>query len=459
MTAITAGVVTAGDGKAMTTATMAVVNAKRIERDPAQRVVVTGLGAITPLGSSVVQFWDGLIAGRSGVGPVTRFRSDAYPCRVVGEVPDFDPLRSMEAKDAKRMARASQFAVAAAREALADAGFGAHMPPPEESGVLLGLGNGSLPDMEVMARTLFEKGGMRINPFSMPVMLANMAAAQVAMQCGLRGYSNTVITACAAGTQAIGEAAEVLRRGDAQVIVAGGTEAPICELSLASFCVLRALSTGFNATPERASRPFDARRDGFVAAEAAGLLVLETLEHAQARGARIYAEILGYASTSDAYHLTAPDPEAHGAVRAMTRAVQRAGIDRNEIGYIHAHGTATAANDKTETIAIKRFFGEQAYAIPVSSTKSMTGHALGAAGALGAVATVCALRDGLLPPTINYEEPDPACDLDYVPNVARRVSLCVAMSNSFGFGGQNATVIMRRWDDARPVGVSGAAAA
>jgi 3-oxoacyl-[acyl-carrier-protein] synthase II len=274
-----------------------------------------------------------------------------------------------------------------------------------------------------------------------------MAAAQVAMQCGLRGYSNTVITACAAGTQAIGEAAEVLRRGDAQVIVAGGTEAPICELALASFCVLRALSTGFNDTPERASRPFDMRRDGFVAAEAAGLLVLETLEHARARGARIYAEILGYASTSDAYHLTAPDPEAKGAVKAMERAMGRAGIDRSAVSYIHAHGTATSANDKTETIAIKRFFGEGAYRIPVSSTKSMTGHALGAAGAIGAVATVCALRDGIIPPTINYEDPDPDCDLDYVPNVARRAPLAVAMSNSFGFGGQNATVILRRWEE------------
>jgi len=356
------------------------------------------------------------------------------------------------------MARASQFAVAAAREALADAGFTAETTP-EDAGVLLGIGNGSFPDLEQMARTLFEKGGMKINPFSMPVILANMAAAQVAMQCGLKGYSNTVITACAAGTQAIGEAAEVLRRGDAQVIVAGGTEAPICEMSLASFCVLRALSTGFNDTPERASRPFDMRRDGFVAAEAAGLLVLETLEHAQARGARIYAEILGYASTSDAYHLTSPDPEAKGALKAMERAMQRAGIDRSEVGYIHAHGTATSANDKTETLAIKRFFGEGAYTIPVSSTKSMTGHALGAAGAIGAVATVCALRDGIIPPTINYEDPDPECDLDYVPNVSRRAPLKVAMSNSFGFGGQNASVILRRWEETVPATSELAAAA
>jgi len=424
-------------------------NEHKMYRDPSQRVVVTGLGAITPLGKTVATYWDGLVAGRSGIGPVTRFRTDGYPCRIVGEVDDFNPHDSMDAKDARRMARASQFAVAAAREALADAGFTAETTP-EDAGVLLGIGNGSFPDLEQMARTLFEKGGMKINPFSMPVILANMAAAQVAMQCGLKGYSNTVITACAAGTQAIGEAAEVLRRGDAQVIVAGGTEAPICEMSLASFCVLRALSTGFNDTPERASRPFDMRRDGFVAAEAAGLLVLETLEHAQARGARIYAEILGYASTSDAYHLTSPDPEAKGALKAMERAMQRAGIDRSEVGYIHAHGTATSANDKTETLAIKRFFGEGAYTIPVSSTKSMTGHALGAAGAIGAVATVCALRDGIIPPTINYEDPDPECDLDYVPNVSRRAPLKVAMSNSFGFGGQNASVILRRWEDAVP---------
>ena len=433
----------------MTATTQA--NGHPVERDPSQRVVVTGLGAITPLGSSVAQFWDGIVAGRSGIGPVTRFKTADYPCRVVGEVPDFDPRHTMDAKDAKRMARSSQFAVAAAREALADAGFTDAVPPPEDTGVLLGLGNGSSPDLEAMARTMIEKGGMRINPFSMPIILANMAAAQVAMQCGLRGYSNTVITACAAGTQAIGEAAEVLRRGDAEVIVAGGTEAPICELALASFCALRALSTGFNDTPERASRPFDARRDGFVAAEAAGLLVLETLEHALARGARIYAEILGYASTSDAYRLTAPDPEAKGAVKAMDRALRRSGIAPSEIGYIHAHGTATTANDKTETIAIKRFFGERAYRIPVSSTKSMTGHALGAAGAIGAVATVCALRDGILPPTINYENPDPECDLDYVPNVARRAPLRVALSNSFGFGGQNATIVLRRWELGTPV--------
>jgi 3-oxoacyl-[acyl-carrier-protein] synthase II len=418
-------------------------NEQRLYRDPSQRVVVTGLGAITPLGKTVAQYWDGLVAGRSGIGPVTRFRTDDYPCRIVGEVDDFDPRDSMDAKDARRMARASQFAVAAAREALADAGFTPETTP-EDAGVLLGIGNGSFPDLEQMARTMFEKGGMKINPFSMPIILANMAAAQVAMQCGLKGYSNTVITACAAGTQAIGEAAEVLRRGDAEVIVAGGTEAPICEMSLASFAVLRALSTGFNDTPERASRPFDMRRDGFVAAEAAGLLVLETLEHARARGARIYAEILGYASTTDAYHLTSPDPEAKGAVKAMDRAMQRAGVAKSEVGYIHAHGTATAANDKTETLAIKRYFGEAAYKIPVSSTKSMTGHALGAAGAIGAVATVCALRDGIIPPTINYEDPDPECDLDYVPNVARRAEVRVALKNSFGFGGQNACLVLRK---------------
>jgi 3-oxoacyl-[acyl-carrier-protein] synthase II len=424
-------------------------NEQRGYRDPSQRVVVTGMGAITPLGNTVAEYWAGLVAGRSGIVQCTRFRTDGYPCRIVGEVNDFDPRDTMDAKDARRMARASQFAVASAREALADAGFTPETTP-EDGGVLLGIGNGSFPDLEQMARTMFEKGGLKINPFSMPIILANMAAAQVAMQCGLRGYSNTVITACAAGTQAIGEAAEVLRRGDAEMIVAGGTEAPICEMSLASFSVLRALSTGFNDTPERASRPFDMRRDGFVAAEAAGMLVLETLEHAQARGARIYAEILGYASTTDAYHLTSPDPEAKGAVKAMTRAMQRAGVTSDEVGYIHAHGTATAANDKTETLAIKRFFGEAAYSIPISSTKSMTGHALGAAGAIGAVATVCALRDGIIPPTINYEDPDPECDLDYVPNVSRRVPLKVAMSNSFGFGGQNSSLVMRRWEDVVP---------
>jgi 3-oxoacyl-[acyl-carrier-protein] synthase II len=423
-------------------------NGRWTGREPSQRVVVTGMGAMTPLGKSAGEFWAGVAAGRSGIGRITLCDTEPYPCKVAGEVPDFDPRCYMDVKDARRMARGNQFAVAAAREALADAGFAdGAVPEPEEAGVLLAQGNSSFPDLEVAARTLIARGGMKISPFAMPAILPNMSASQVAMQFGLRGYNGTVSTACAAGTQAIGEAAEVLRRGDARVMLAGGTEAPICELGLAGFCVLRALSTGYNDQPERASRPFDAHRDGFVSGEGSGILVLETLEHARARGARIYAEIVGYAATSDAHHITAPDPEARGAVRALTRALERAGVGPDEIDYINAHGTATPANDAIETLAIKKVFGEHAYRVPISSTKSMIGHCLGAAGAIEAIATICALREGLIPPTINYETPDPECDLDYVPNVARPAPLRLALSNSFGFGGQNAILVIRRWDD------------
>jgi 3-oxoacyl-[acyl-carrier-protein] synthase II len=420
-------------------------NGRRVERDATQRIVVTGMGVMTPLGRTLAEYWSGLAAGRSGIRHITQFSPDGYPCRVAGEVPDFDPKQYMDFKDARRMSRSSQFAVAAAREAIADAGFPGDVLP-EDTGVLLGQGNSSFPDLEVSVRTMLEKGGMKISPFAMPAILPNMSASQVAMQFGARGYNSTISTACAAGTQALGEAAEVLRRGDARVILAGGTEAPICELGLGGFCVLRALSTGFNDEPERASRPFDARRDGFVSGEGAGVLVLETLEHARARGARIYAEILGYAATSDAYHITAPDPESRGAALAMARALDRAGVTPREVDYINAHGTATPQNDPAETVAIKRVFCEDAYRIPISSTKSMTGHLLGGAGAIEAVASICAIGERLIPPTINYEEPDPLCDLDYVPNEARPAEVRVALSNSFGFGGQNASIVIGRYD-------------
>ncbi len=415
------------------------------EQDATQRIVVTGMGAMSPLGRSVADLWGGVAAGRSGIGPITLFPADAYPTRIAGEVPDFDPRQYMDFKEARRVSRASQLAVAAAHEALADA----RLDPatlPEETGVLLGVGNSSFPDLEAATRTMLERGGMRVSPFAMAAVLPSMSAGQIAIQFGVRGYNSTVSTACASGTQAIGEAMAVLRRGQAPIVLTGGVEAPICELGLAGFCVMRALST-HNAEPERASRPFDARRDGFVAGEGAAVLVLETLAGARVRGATIYAEIRGLGSSSDAYHLTAPPPDAGGAARAMAWALKDAGVAPDDIDYINAHGTATPANDASETLAIKRVFGERAPHIPVSSTKSMIGHCLGAAGALEAVVTVCALREGLIPPTINYEEPDPCCDLDYVPNEARRAPLRLALSNSFGFGGQNASLVIGRYDE------------
>ena len=414
-------------------------------REASQRVVVTGLGAMSPLGRSVADLWGGVAAGRSGIGPITLCSTDGYPTKIAGEVPDFDPRQYMDFKEARRVSRAAQLAVAAAREALRDAGLDPATLP-EDAGVLLGTGNSSFPDLEAATRTMLERGGMRMSPFAMAAVLPSISGGQIAIQFGIRGYNSTVSTACASGTQAIGEAAEVLRRGHASLVLTGGVEAPICESGLAGFCVMRALST-HNEAPERASRPFDARRDGFVAGEGAGVLVLETLAGARARGARILGEVLGLGSSSDAYHVTAPPPDASGAARAMTWALRNAGVAADEIDYINAHGTATPANDAAETRAIKRAFGERAYQIPVSSTKSMIGHCLGAAGALEAIVTVCALREGLIPPTINYEEPDPECDLDYVPNEARRAPLRYALSNSFGFGGQNVSLVLGKTPD------------
>jgi 3-oxoacyl-[acyl-carrier-protein] synthase II len=403
------------------------------------------MGAISPLGSSVDALWDGVAHGRSGIGPITICTTEGYPTKIAGEASDFDPKRYMDGKDARRMSRASQFAVAAARQAVADAGLDKE-PLPDDAGVLIGTGNSSFPDMEVAIRTMIEKGGMRMSPFAMPAVLPSMSGGQIAIQLGVKGYNSTVSTACASGTQAIGEAAEVLRRGDASIVLTGGTEAPICEVGLAGFCVIRAMSTR-NEEPERASRPFEISRDGFVAGEGAAILVLETLEHARARGARIYAEILGLGSSNDAYHLTAPPPDAGGAVRAMAWALRSAGVAPEEIDYINAHGTGTPYNDVGETNAIKKVFGEHAYRVPISSTKSMIGHCLGAAGAIEAVVTISALHDGLIPPTINLDVPDPECDLDYVPHEARPATISVALSNSFGFGGQNATLVIGRVDD------------
>jgi len=413
------------------------------DRDEDQRIVVTGMGMLTPLGIGIDSFWSGLIEGRSGVGPITLCDPGESPARIAAEVSGFDPRDYLEAKEARRISRASQFAVAAARMALADSGFVVDASSRYDVGALIANGSSSPPDTELAARTLIERGFGKVNPFYITSSLPNMPSCQVAIQLGLLGYNTAIATACAASSQSIGEAAEVIRRGDAEVMLAGGTEAPICQMTLASFCAIRALSTR-NAEPERASRPFDATRDGFVLAEGAGVLVLERLSHARRRGARIYAEITGYASTCDAYHVTAPHPEGDGAARAITRALARARISPQQVDYINAHATSTPTGDVAETLAIKQAFGEYAYSVPISSTKSMTGHLTSAAGAVEAAATILALKHGVIPPTINYEHPELACDLDYVPNTARKAALQVAISNSFGFGGINAVLVFKQ---------------
>jgi 3-oxoacyl-[acyl-carrier-protein] synthase II len=413
------------------------------ERSEDERVVVTGMGVVTPLGIGLDAFWNGLVEGRSGVRRITLCDPGESPCKIAAEVPEFAPRDYMEAKEARRISRASQFAVAAGRMALADSDLVVDAETCYDIGALIANGSSSPPDTEAATRTLFERGFAKFNPFYITGSLPNMPSCQVSIQLGLRGYNTAISTACAAGAQAIGEAAEVIRRGDATAMLAGGAEGPICQLTLASFCAIRALSTR-NGDPEGASRPFDQTRDGFVLGEGAGVLVLEQLSHARRRGARIYAELIGYAATCDAYHVTAPDPEGDGAARAIVRALAKARISPQQVDYINAHATSTPAGDVAETLAIKRAFGEYATSVPISSTKSMIGHLTGAAGAVEAAATIMALKYGVIPPTINLEHPDPQCDLDYVPNRARPAALQIAMSNSFGFGGINAVLVFRR---------------
>ncbi len=414
------------------------------ERSVKERVVVTGLGAVTPLGLSVEETWQGLLAGRSGIARITHFDASAYPTQILGLVKGFQARDFMDRKEARRMALFSQFAVAATRMALDDAGLVISDENTEEVGVLLGNAIGGIDETEKACRVLLERGGMRISPFFIVMTTPNMAAFQVAYTYGIKGYSSTIATACAAGTQAIGEAAEVIRRGKAKVMVAGGTEGGICELALAVFCVGRAYSTR-NDEPERASRPFDKDRDGFVGGEGSGILILESLEHALERGARIYAEVLGYGASNDAYHLIAPDPEGLGAARAMRWALKDAGVDPSEVDYINAHGTGTPLGDVSETLAIKKVFGDHAYRVPISSSKSMIGHLWGAAGAVESTVCILTIRDNIIHPTINLETPDPDCDLDYVPNVPRKAQVDVAICNSFGLGGQNACAVFGRY--------------
>jgi 3-oxoacyl-[acyl-carrier-protein] synthase II len=413
------------------------------ERPDRDRIVVTGMGLVTPLGIGVAPFWQGLATGRSAIGPATLFNAEGLACGVAAEVPSFEPQQFVESKEARKLSRASQFAVAAARMALDDARIVVDDQNRYEIGVLIANSSTSPPEIELSTKTYFERGPARLNPFHFAASLPHMPACQVTIQLGVLGHSSAIGTACAAGAQALGEAAEIIRRGDASVMLAGGSEATICRLTIASFLSLRALTTRSDLPPAAASRPFDAKRDGFVLGEGAGVLVLERLSDARERGARIYAELTGYASASDAYHITAPHPEGSGAARAISKALRRANIYPRQVDYINAHATSTPHGDIAETLAIKQAFGEYAYQIPISSIKSMIGHLTSAAGAVEAAATILTLQHGLVPPTINYEYPDPECDLDYVPNQARAAKLRIAMSNSFGFGGINSALVFQ----------------
>jgi 3-oxoacyl-[acyl-carrier-protein] synthase II len=411
------------------------------------RVVVTGMGAITPLGLTVAELWDGLMAGRSGIGPITQFDASMLPCQIAGEIKGFDPAKYINVKEARRMARCSQIALATAQEAIQAAGLEGGFPDPERAGVLLGTAVGGWDRMDEATRIFRTQGYQKVNPFLPPASIPNIPAFHLSHRYKTLGPLNTVPTACAAGTQAIGEAAELIRRGTVDIVITGGVEAVVVDFMIAGFCAMRALPLNYNDAPERASRPFTKNREGFVFSEGCAILIVENLESARRRGAQILAEILGQSSSSDAFHIAAPDPTSSGAARAIRWALQDAGIRPEEVQYVNAHGTSTPANDLMETNAIKQVFGSHAAKLPVSSTKSMTGHMLGAAGAVEAVACIQTLRSGKIHPTINYDSPDPECDLDYVPNTARSADVRIALSNSFGLGGQNACLVLRKWEE------------
>lgn len=408
-----------------------------------RRVVVTGLGAVSPLGLDAKTSWENALKGVSGVGPVTRVNADDYPAKVAAEVKDFDVEQYMDKKESRKMDRFTHFAVAASLMAVKDANLEITEENAPRVGVWIGSGIGGMETFENQFQTLLEKGPRRVSPFFVPMMIPDMAAGQVSIALGAKGFNSCTVTACATGTNSIGDAFKVIQRGDADVMVSGGAEAPITRMSFAGFCSNKALST--NPDPNTASRPFDKDRDGFVIGEGAGILVLEELEHALARGANIYAEIVGYGATGDAYHITAPAPEGEGGVRAMNMAIENSGLKAEDIDYINAHGTSTPYNDKFETMAIKTVFGEHAQKLAISSTKSMTGHLLGAAGGIEAIFSVMAIKEDVVPPTINLKNQDPECDLDYVPNEYRKMEVKAALSNSLGFGGHNATIIFKKY--------------
>ncbi|MCL1473929.1 beta-ketoacyl-ACP synthase II [Argonema antarcticum] len=409
-----------------------------------KRVVVTGLGAITPIGNTLAEYWEGLLSGRNGIGPITLFDASRHDCRIAGEVKGFDPHDYMDRKDAKRMDRFAQFAVSASKQAIADAQFVINELNAEQVGAIIGTGIGGLKVLEDQQEIYLTKGPDRCSPFMIPMMIANMAAGLTAIHTGAKGPNSCSVTACAAGSNAIGDAFRLIQRGYAQAMICGGTEAAVTPLSLAGFAAARALSKR-NDDPAHASRPFDRDRDGFVMGEGAGILLLEELEHALSRQAKIYAEIIGYGMTCDAYHMTSPVPGGEGAARAIQLCLKDSNLTPEQVSYINAHGTSTSANDVTETAAIKKALGDHAYKAAISSTKSMTGHLLGGSGGIEAVATVMAVANDQIPPTMNLENPDVGCDLDYVPNQSRAQKVEVALSNSFGFGGHNVTLAFKKY--------------
>ena len=412
---------------------------------PKPRVVVTGLGVVTALGTGIGEYWDNLVAGNSGIRRITNFDPTNFTCQIGAEIRDFDPGKWMDPKEARRNDRYTQLAMAASKLAVEDSGVEASAFAPERFGILIGSGIGGIDTIQKQTQKLLERGPSRVSPFMIPSLIANIAGGVVAIELGARGPNFAVVSACATGTHAIGESLRILQNGEADVMLAGGSEAAVTELGFAGFCSMKAMSTTRNGTPEAASRPFDAERDGFVMGEGAGVLLLETLEHAQARGANIICELSGYAASCDAYHITSPDVESRGLAECIQNAIGNAGVAKEEIGYINAHGTSTPYNDKFETNAVKKVFGDHAYSLKISSTKSMTGHLLGAAGAIEAAACCKVLTDGKLPPTINYENPDPDCDLDYVANTAQDSDTSVVMSNNSGFGGQNASLVFQKY--------------
>ncbi|WAH35473.1 beta-ketoacyl-ACP synthase II [Alicyclobacillus dauci] len=411
-----------------------------------RRVVVTGLGAVTPLGKDVPTFWASLMEGKSGIREIDRFDTTDYPVKIAGLVSDFDPERYVDKKELRHMDLFTQYALYAAFEAIAQSGIEITDDNRDRIGVYIGSGIGGIGTTLSNYKVLLERGPKRVSPFLVPMMIGDMATGQVSIQFGLRGPNSAPVSACATGSHAIGDAFKIIQRGDADAMVAGGAEAAVVDIALAGFSNMKALSTR-NDDPTHASRPFEKDRDGFVMGEGAGILVLESLESAQARGAKILGEVIGYGMSGDAYHVTAPAPDGDGAVRVMKAALADAGIEPTDVDYINAHGTSTDFNDRIETLAVKRVFGEHAYKVAMSSIKSMTGHLLGAAGGVEGVACVKTLMEGMLPPTTNYETPDPECDLDYVPNVARKSDARIAMSNSFGFGGHNASLIFKKYEE------------
>ncbi|NMB33654.1 MAG: beta-ketoacyl-ACP synthase II [Clostridium sp.] len=408
-----------------------------------RRVVITGVGVVSSLGIDISEFWDSIKAGKSGITTVSKFDISNMPTKVAAEIKDFDPTDFIDKKEAKRMDAYTQYALSAAKMAYDMSGLDSSKMDQYRFGVIVGSGIGGIKTFEDQLKVYMDRGPRRVSPFFIPMMISNMATGRIAIEFGAKGFNECVVTACATSTNALGDALKVIQRGDADAIITGGAEASITPMAFAGFCSMKATSTTLD--PSLACRPFDAERDGFVMGEGAGILILEELEHAKARGANIIAEVVGYASTNDAYHITAPAPEGEGGARCMSMAIKDAGIKPEDVDYINAHGTSTEYNDKFETAAIKTVFKEHAYKLPISSTKSMTGHLLGAAGAVEGIITAFAIREGYIPPTINYKTPDPECDLDYVPNVGRNSDVSYAISNSLGFGGHNATIVLKKY--------------